>query len=197
MEIEGENKMPKLRELMSEEEVSEYEVFRIEEERKKILAREKRKRINAQQRKKRLAIEEKIPRAKLDILLKDFKQYLTKRIDTFRVKADGRSTRGLKQEEKEELKRLVHNISAENLNNSYKRTAFARKIIKSMVSAIMIREHWEFGFMEGYNNIKILDDKFPTLINITWNEYIRWVNEGRIKEGKVPIPIKENPKRRK
>jgi hypothetical protein len=179
--------MPKLKELMTSEELSEYEAFRIEEERKKKIAKKNKAIMKSNQRKMRIAIEEKIPPSRLEFLLKVFKQYLSKRIDSSRMKTGGQSTRGLKQEEKDELKRLVQNMPSKNLNNSYKRTAFARKIIKYMVLATMIREHWEFGDPSGYHEMKTLDDRFPSLIGISWKTYIEWVNTIRESEGRLPI----------
>jgi hypothetical protein len=185
------NRMPKLKELMTQDELSEYEVFEIEEHRKEKEASKKTLHKRTLERKRLCAIEEKMPACKLEQLLNDFKRALIHRIDTSIFKISHQRTTGLKEIEKDALKKIVMNISSKDLNNYYKRRTFARRIIRTMCLAIMIREQWEFGDINGPRELNILDAKFPSLIGISWNQYIEWVNQGRHKEGKLPIPIKE------
>lgn len=172
---------------MSQEELSEYEAFKIEEHRKHMQELKEEVHERALKRKRICAIEEKIPACKLDILLKDFKQALTEKVDHLKLKR----TTGLKESEKDELKRLISNKPSKNLNNPYKREVFSKKIIRSIFLATMIREHWEYGDSDGWRDPKILDSKFSTLIGVSWNDYIVWVNTIRQEEGRTPIPIKE------
>lgn len=180
---------------MSTEEISEFEAAKIERHRKKIEEMKRRAHEKVMERKRICTIEEKIPACKLDQLLKDFKHALTERIDTTEMKVNNQRTTGLKEEEKNELKRIVSKTPSKNLNNPCKRQVFARNIIRRIFLATTIRENWEFGDMAGPRDLKILDDRFPSLIGVSWDKYIEWINETRKREGKMPIPIQHSEKR--
>jgi hypothetical protein len=186
--------MNKLKELMNEVEISEWEASKIEESRQKIEERKRQSHQKTLERKRICSVEEKIPIPKLESLVKDFKKALVHRIDNDIVKVNSQRATGLKKEEKDQLKKIVFNVSSKDLNNPYKRQNFARNIIRSMVSAIMMRENWEFGDTYGPRDLKILDAKFPSLIGVSRKEYLEWVNGILKGEGREPIQIKERKK---
>jgi Rad3-related DNA helicase len=176
---------------VSTEEISEFEAAKIERHRKKMVALKELMRQRSLKRKRICAVEEKIPLVKLDQLLKDFKYALTERIDNTKMKVNNQRTTGLKEEEKDQLKRIVSKRSSKNLNNPYKRTVFAKNIIRSIALASAIRENWEYGDSDGPRDLKVLDSKFPSLIGLSWKNYIKWLNAIETRKNRLPIQIRE------
>jgi len=161
------------------EEISQYESYRIEEFRKK----------QKQKPKKRKVSKLKIPRGNLEYLLRPFRFNLIFQVDHMRFKISNQMTTGLNQRERTELKTLILSTPSDKLDTPFKRKRFYKQILKGISNATFIREDWQFGDMDcnGERDLKILDFKFPSLIKISFKEYIEWLNEDRKRHGKTPI----------
>ena len=123
----------------------------------------------------------------MDYIIRDLKMKAFARVDK-KMKLGKLTPSGLNDLEKKELKNLILSCPNKDLDTEFKRRKFMFRVVQIIYKVTMMREKWEYG-MDDYQDVKILEAKFPSLLTLDSDEFYTWVNEGRRKAGKPEITL--------